>query len=179
MYKGIKSSSNQLYDEKENAFIEINEVLIQKIIEKDKYVKYFLNTSMLLGSLGFLDAGISSYLNFNIIPFINTNEITFFPQGITMCFYGIIGLFFSINQFNILLYGTGEGYNEFNKNNGQIKIFRKGFPGKNSDINITYPIADIVCKLLHITYKINIIKNNLIIFTNKNAIITFNLCYII
>lgn len=39
---------------------------------------------------------------------------------------------------------TGEGYNEFNKKTGELKIFRKGTNGEKSNINITYPINDIL-----------------------------------
>lgn len=55
-----------------------------------------------------------------------------------------IGLILSINQLYILYSGIGEGFNEFNRKNGLMKIFRKGFPGKNSDVNIVYPLSDIL-----------------------------------
>jgi hypothetical protein len=58
-----------------------------------------------------------------------------------------IGLILSINQLYILYSRIGEGFNEFNKVNGLMKIFRKGFYGKNSDINIVYPLSDILRKL--------------------------------
>ncbi len=125
-------------------------IYIQKIEEGDKIVKYILNSAMFLGSLGFSIAGISSYTRINIIPFINSDTIIFFPQGITMCFYGILGLIISINQILITYYKVGEGYNEFDKEKGIMKIYRKGgLPWKNSDINITYALSDIVRTNIH------------------------------
>lgn len=47
-----------------------------------------------------------------------------------MCFYGLIGVILSINQFLILYLKIGEGYNEFNKETGMMTIYRKGFPKK-------------------------------------------------
>jgi hypothetical protein len=96
------------------------EILKEKIVEPNKNIKNLINGILFLGSLGFLIIGISSYLKFNIFEMLNANEIIFFPQGITMFFYGIIGIFFSINQFLILFFEVGEGYNEFNKKTGMM-----------------------------------------------------------
>lgn len=67
-----------------------------------------------------------------------------------------LGLILSINQLYILKSRVGEGFNEFNKINGLMKIFRKGFPGKNSDVNIVYPLSDILRK----NCKIKLLKLN-------------------
>lgn len=119
-------------------------ILKEYITETNKKEKYLLNVIMLLGALGFLIAGISSYLQQDIIPFIKSEKIIFFPQGITMCFYGLLGTILSINQIRILALKFGEGYNEFDKVNGTLKIFRKGLKGKDSDLNIIYPLAEIL-----------------------------------
>lgn len=63
-----------------------------------------------------------------------------------MCFYGTCGIIVSINQIRIMLMKIGEGYNEFNKEKGIMQIYRKGLIGKDSDINIIYPLNDIVRK---------------------------------
>lgn len=119
-------------------------ILVEKISETNKFIKYLLNLIIAIGSFGFLIVGISSYTNITIIPFLKADEIIFFPQGLTMTFYGFLGTIISINQYFIILSNIGEGFNEFNKETGTMKIFRKGFPGKNKDINIIYPINDIV-----------------------------------
>ena len=114
------------------------------ITDKNKFIKYTINIIMILGSIGFLNAGISSYLQYDLIPFLKTDQIIFFPQGLVMCFYGTAGLLIGTNQMKILLLKIGEGYNEFNKQDGTMTMFRKGIKGKNSDINITYSLKDIL-----------------------------------
>lgn len=64
-------------------------ILIENIQEENRVLKYFLNIVILLGALGFWIVGISSYLKYNIIPFLDASEIIFFPQGITMTIYGL------------------------------------------------------------------------------------------
>lgn len=96
------------------------DILKELIVESNKNTKHLFNGIIFLGSLGFLIVGISSYLKFNIFEMLNANQIIFFPQGITMFFYGLIGVFLSINQFLILFFGVGEGYNEFNKQTGMM-----------------------------------------------------------
>lgn len=142
----------QTFEKKEKKFLQTENLLREEIEENDKILKYTLNTVIFLGAFGFLVVGISSYIKFNIIPFLDASQIIFFPQGITMCFYGSLGIILSINQFIISFLKIGEGYNEFDKSIGKMTIFRKGFPGKNSDVNITYPLKDIVRKYsLYIT----------------------------
>lgn len=111
------------------------------IIESYKPIKYLLNCIIISGSLGFLSVGISSYLKYDIIPFLKADQIIFFPQGLTMCFYGFCGILVGMNQMRILILKIGEGYNEFNKEQGTMTIVRRG---ANSDINITYPLNDIL-----------------------------------
>ena len=60
-----------------------------------------------------------------------------------MCFYGILGIFLSLYIWLIIIWDLGEGFNEFNVETGQIKIFRWGFPGKNRRIDLQYPIQDV------------------------------------
>jgi len=77
-----------------------------------------------------------------------------------MCFYGTCAIIVSINQIRILLNNVGEGYNEFDKDKGLMKIYRKGFKGKDSDVNIVYSLMDIVRKTVNATSIENIyIKN--------------------
>lgn len=137
-------------------------ILKEKIEENDKTIKWIFNIVILLGAIGFLDVGVSSYLNHNIIPFLHAEQIIFFPQGITMCFYGTCGLLVSINQIRILSSKIGEGFNEFNKEKQIMQIYRKGLWGKNSDINITYSLADI--EAIKVENKVELINNKQTIF---------------
>lgn len=111
------------------------------ISESDKLLKFIINCVILGGATGFLCVGISSYIQYDIIPLLKSSQIIFFPQGLTMCFYGTCGLLVGINQMRILVANIGEGYNEFDKKEGVMTIYRKG---KNSDIKISYPLTDIV-----------------------------------
>lgn len=42
-----------------------------------------------------------------------------------------------------LILSVGGGFNEFNKKEGIVRIFRWGFPGKNRRIDLVYYIKDI------------------------------------
>jgi hypothetical protein len=44
----------------------------------------------------FLLAGTSSYFKVNLLPFANTTELVFIPQGIVMMFYGTLSLGLSL-----------------------------------------------------------------------------------
>nr|YP_007317226.1 photosystem I assembly protein Ycf4 [Monomorphina aenigmatica]AFZ88828.1 photosystem I assembly protein Ycf4 [Monomorphina aenigmatica] len=156
---------NNLFDKlrKKESNLTINENLFKElIIEPNKEIKYLFNVVILLGATGFLIVGLSSYLMHNIIFFLDARKIIFFPQGITMLFYGTLGTILSINQFLILILKVGEGYNEFNKLNGTMKIVRKGFPGRNSDIDITYPLTDI--EAIRVEIKMDVFNNKQNIF---------------
>lgn len=126
-------------------------LLYEEIKENDKLIKYSISLIMLLGASGFLIAGISSYLKYNLIPLLQSEDILFFPQGITMCFYGSLGTVLAVLQLKILASNIGEGYNEYNKKTGQLRVFRKGTKGKESDINIYYSLNDIL-RLVIMTY---------------------------
>lgn len=133
-----------------NLHQQLNEnILFEKVEETDKNVKYIINIVMFLGSVGFGITGLSSYFNKDILPFLEVKNIIFFPQGLTMLLYGSAGFLFSLNQFRILISKVGEGYNEFNKINGTMTLFRKGQTNEESDIKIVYPLTDIL-RYLHV-----------------------------
>lgn len=114
-----------------------------KIIGSRRFSNYFWTFFLSIGGVSFLLAGLSSYLKINLLPFANPTELVFLPQGLIMLFYGTLSLSFSIYILLILLWDIGSGYNEFNKLDNLVKIVRKGFPGKNREILLTYPLANI------------------------------------
>jgi hypothetical protein len=124
--------------------MEDKKIILQEIAESNAITKNTLNIILLIGSLGFLIVGISSYLKVDLISFLQAQRILFFPQGLVMSLYGLIGTILSINQIIISYFKVGNGYNEFNKEKGNLKIFRKSFPINNEDINITIKLEDIV-----------------------------------
>lgn len=98
---------------------------------------------LLLGSLGFILVGISSYLGRNLISLFPPQQIIFFPQGIVMSFYGIAGLFISAYLWCTIALNVGSGYDFFDKKEGIVCIFRWGFPGKNRRICLRFLIKEI------------------------------------
>ena len=113
------------------------------IVGSRRASNYWWASIILLGGFGFLLTGVSSYFKYDFLPFINSKDILFFPQGLVMCFYGILAFFFSCYLWLTLFWGVGGGFNEFNKKQGIVRIFRWGFPGKNRRIDLSYDIKDI------------------------------------
>ena len=115
----------------------------EKILGSRRFSNYFWATLLLIGGLMFLLAGISSYLKINLLPFANTTQLVFIPQGIVMMFYGTLSFGLSIYIIATLFWDIGSGYNEYNKVENLVKVVRKGFPGKNREILLTYPLSNI------------------------------------
>jgi hypothetical protein len=128
----------------DNNIIITQTIFKEYIRETDKFLKFLLNSIIFAGALGFFIVGLSSYLKYDLITFLKSDDIIFFPQGLTMCFYGLCGTIISINQIVILGKGVGEGYNEFDKSKETMKIFRKGMNGEKSDINIIYSLKEVL-----------------------------------
>ena len=108
-----------------------------------------------LGSVGFLDAGLSSYFKISLIPFIKTDSISFLPQGIVMTFYGTIGLLLSIFLTLNIICNVGGGYNKYDLKNEKIEIFRIGFPVIQNELCLNYGLKDIKTIKLSITEGLN------------------------
>lgn len=92
---------------------------------------------LFFGSNGFLVTGFACY-------FHKIDNIQFFPQGLVMIFYGFLGFFLSIYLGLTIFWGLGSGFNEFNKRESYVRIFRWGFPGKNRRMNLYFPWEDIL-----------------------------------
>ncbi len=60
-----------------------------------------------------------------------------------MGFYGVAGLLLAAYLWLTIAWDLGGGYNEFNKETGQVKIFRWGFPGKNRRVEVDLKTADV------------------------------------
>jgi hypothetical protein len=102
------------------------------IIGERRFSNYFWATVVLVGALGFLIKGTSS-----------SDEIPFIPQGLLMSFYGSIGILLSIYWWFLIFWNVGGGFNEFNKKDGFIRLFRWGYPGKNRRIDFSYPLKEV------------------------------------
>ena len=132
-----------------------NEIRRDEIIGSRRFSNYFWSVVLFLGGIGFLLAGISSYLKINLLPFTNATELVFIPQGLVMMFYGTLSFGISIYIITTVLLDIGGGYNEYNRIESLVKIVRKGFPGKNREILLTYPFSNIKYIGIKITEGLN------------------------
>jgi hypothetical protein len=60
-----------------------------------------------------------------------------------MGLYGLAALILALYLWLTIIWDIGSGFNEFNKETGQIKILRFGFPGKNRQIEFSCPTEDV------------------------------------
>jgi Ycf4 len=106
---------------------------------------YFWAAVTAIGGVGFFLAGLSSFLQTNLLPFSDfPTQLVFFPQGIAMGFYGTAAILLCLYLSLIIVWNVGSGYNEFDKSAGEARIFRRGFPGKNRKIDLRYPLKDLL-----------------------------------
>merc|ERR1711998_508432 len=94
---------------------------------------------LILGGSSFLFAGLISYIT---QPKYNL-EISFIPQGILLTFYGTLAITIGIFILFTCLWNVGSGYTELNKFDNVVRIQRRGYPGKNQTIFLTYQLKDI------------------------------------
>merc|ERR1712187_639408 len=120
-----------------------NEIRQDRIIGSRRFSNYFWAIPLFFGGIGFLLAGLSSYFKINFLPFTNPTELVFIPQGLVMVFYGTLSFGISLYIFLTVFLDIGSGYNEYNKIENIVKIVRKGFPGKNREILLTYSLTNI------------------------------------
>lgn len=115
------------------------------VLGSRRFSNYWWATILSFGGLGFLLTGVSSKYQTNLLPFINYQDIQFFPQGLVMSFYGVIALILSLYLWACIAWSVGGGFNEFNKKEGLVRIFRWGFPGKNRRIELVYSLSEVDC----------------------------------
>ena len=117
----------------------------QDILGARRPSNYFWAAVTAIGGTGFFLAGISSFLNTNLLPFSDLPaQLVFIPQGIAMGFYGTAALLLCLYLCLIVVWNVGSGYNEFDKAAGEARIVRRGFPGKNREIELVYPLKDLL-----------------------------------
>jgi hypothetical protein len=132
-----------------------NQIRRDEIVGSRRFSNYFWSFFLFVGGLGFLLAGISSYFKINLLPFANPTELVFIPQGLVMMFYGTLSLGISLYITLTVILDVGSGYNEYNKLENLVKIVRKGFPGKNREILLTYPLSNVRAIGIKITEGLN------------------------
>ncbi|RAQ38561.1 photosystem I assembly protein Ycf4, partial [Arthrospira sp. O9.13F] len=63
-------------------------ILEKQILGSRRFSNYFWATTITIGGVGFLLAGLSSYLGQNLLPFADPSQLIFLPQGLVMGLYG-------------------------------------------------------------------------------------------
>ncbi len=125
------------------------------ILGSKRFSNYVWALLTFIGGFGFLLAGLSSYLEIELLPFGNTNEIVFIPQGIVMTFYGTVGFLFSMFLLILIAFNVGGGYNSYDLIKQEITLFRIGFPGIKNEIYLKYPLRDVKSLKLTIAEGLN------------------------
>ncbi|HIK56350.1 MAG TPA: photosystem I assembly protein Ycf4 [Synechococcales cyanobacterium M55_K2018_004] len=119
------------------------QVLRQNILGARRPSNFFWAIVTLIGGTGFLLSSLSSYLKVNLLPFSDPTQLIFIPQGIAMGFYGVAALLLSIYLWLLIVWDVGGGFNEFNRETGELCIFRWGYPGKNRKIEVRHKLEDV------------------------------------
>lgn len=123
-----------------------------------------------IGGFGFLLAGLSSFLDINLLFFFNSILISFFPQGFVLTFYGTLGLMLGIFLFLTICWDVGSGYNEFKQNIKEITVYRKGFPGKGKNLKFKFYFDDVQTIKIRIKDGINPKRQLLLCLIDKREI---------
>jgi hypothetical protein len=118
-------------------------ILKEKIIGARNFRSFFITFILIIAGFGFFLAGLSSYLNINLVQVTDVSEIKFIPQGIAMLFYGTGALGIGMYILFTIFWNIGSGYNEFSKNENIVRLVRYGFPGKNRTIFLSYEFKNI------------------------------------
>jgi len=108
-----------------------------------RFENYLWATVLFFGGAGFILVSLSSALNMQLLPFITPQDLNFIPQGAVMLFYGILGIGFSIYLSLLMWWDVGSGYNEFDRADSTIRIVRRGTPGENRNILVSYSFDEI------------------------------------
>jgi len=121
-----------------------SQVLRQEVLGSRRLSNYFWAIVVSMGGIGFLLAGLSSYLKVNLLLVSDPTGLMFVPQGIALSFYGVAGTLLALYIWLTIFWNIGGGYNEFNKETGKLTIFRWGFPGKNRRIELNCQLDEVI-----------------------------------
>jgi hypothetical protein len=103
-------------------------------------INYFFRTVLLFVGLAFLLIGLAS--REHTVSWVATSDIQFLPQGLLICFYGSGRVRLRIYLILRRFWSVGSGFNEYDKEKKQIRIFRWGFPGKNRRFELFYTFSE-------------------------------------
>jgi hypothetical protein len=124
-------------------YTETNSVIKSDVSGSRRLSNVFWAIAVSLGGFGFFLTGLSSFFGMNLLVFSDSSEISFLPQGVVLVFYGTVGSILGIFLILTVYWNVGSGYNEFNRDRQKIKLYRKGFPGKNRELTFTFSFSEI------------------------------------
>jgi len=148
-------------------------VIKENIVGARNFNSILVMIILLIAGTGFFLAGLSSYLNINLLIITDTSEIRFIPQGIAMLFYGTGAIGIGIYLMLTIIWNIGSGYNEFSKLEEIVRIVRLGFPGKNRTIFLSYEFKNIKSLKFLIKQGLNPRCNILLVLKDKREIPLF------
>ena len=152
----------------------MNETVIKEnIVGARNFNSILVMVILLVAGTGFFLAGLSSYLNVNLLRISDTSQIRFIPQGIAMLFYGTGAIGIGIYLILTVIWNIGSGYNEFSKLEEVVRIVRLGFPGKNRTIFLSYEFKNIKNLKFLIKQGLNPRCNILLVLKDKREIPLF------
>jgi len=150
-----------------------SDLLKEEINGAKNWKSIFTVIVLLIGGFGFFLAGLSSYFNVNFLKLTDTSQIAFIPQGITLLFYGTCALSLAVILIFYIFSDFGSGYNEFSKIDNTVRIVRKGLPGKNRIIFLSYEFKTIKNLKFLIKQGLNPRCNILLVLKDKREIPLF------
>jgi hypothetical protein len=148
-------------------------IIKEPIVGARNLGNFIIMIVLFVAGLGFFLAGLSSYLNINLLIISNTNEITFIPQGIALLFYGTGALGIAFYILLTIIWNIGSGYNEFSALENIIRIVRLGFPGKNRTIFLSYEFKNVKSLKFLIKQGLNPRCNILLVLKDRREIPLF------
>ena len=116
----------------------------------------------------FFVIGFSRWLQKKLLPLTDIIGIKFIPQGLAMFFYGSLTVRSSLYIFVGRSWSLGSGFNEYNKEEGKLYIFRLRFPGQNRRRELFYSFLEL--KTLYLDRRSYLMKQVMIhlnLFLNK------------
>jgi len=151
----------------------VETILKENIVGARNLNNYFIMFVLFFAGLGFFLAGLSSYLNINLLKVTDTTNIIFIPQGIVMLFYGTGALGIATYILLTIIWNIGSGYNEFSKDENIIRIVRLGFPGKNRTVFLSYDFKNLKNLKFLIKQGLNPRSNIFLVLKDKREIPLF------
>jgi hypothetical protein len=151
-------------------YTETNSVITSYFNGSRRLSNVFWAMSVSLGGFGFFLTGLSSFLRVNLLFFSDSSEISFIPQGIVLLFYGTVGSLLGIFIALTIYWNVGSGYNEYNRDLQKVKLYRKGFPGKNRDLTFIFSFEEIKSIKMRIKEGLNPKRQLLLCLTDSREI---------